>query len=125
MADSITWSFNASASSGGASKASGKTDVDGIMIVRTTLTADPDPVTLSLQLKSPGNVSFLAITSSAYDGDVAIKSGDVTVHLAGPLVLYGDAVAMFTVDLSTLDVTYLTGDPVQLSILVGFDPTPP
>ena len=123
MPDSIAWSFSATASTGGASKAAGKTEVDGVMIVRTTLPADADPVTLTLQLEAPDKISFLSISSSAYKPDLAVKSGDLTVHLTGPLILHGDAVALFTADLSTLEVTNPSGDPVELSILVGFDPT--
>lgn len=123
MADSIAWSFNAAASTGGSSKASGKTEVDGIMIVRTTVPVDATAATLNLQLDSPDKISFLAITSSAYEDDLEITSGDNTVKLTGPFVLHGDAVALFTTNLTTLDVKNETAGPVELTILVGFDPT--
>ncbi|HEX8261512.1 MAG TPA: hypothetical protein VF547_01410 [Allosphingosinicella sp.] len=123
MADSIAWSFSAVASTGGSAKAAGKTEVDGVMIVRTTIPVDPAPATLTLQLDSAEKVSFLSISSSAYRDNLMIKSGEVELDLEGPLVLHGNAVALFSDNLTSLQVTNPAGDAVELTILVGFDPT--
>jgi hypothetical protein len=120
MADSIAWSFNATASTGGTSKAAGKTAADAVLIVRKTIpdTFD-DP--LSLQLETADKIAFLAMTSSVYDPDLTVKAGGTTVKLTGPLVLHGNAVALFSADLGALEVKNTTGGDVELSILVGFD----
>jgi hypothetical protein len=75
----------------------------------------------SLQLETADKIGFLALTSSVYDPDLTIKAGGGTVKLTGPLVLHGDAVALFSEDLGALEVKNTTGGDVELSILVGFD----
>jgi hypothetical protein len=120
MPDSIAWSFNASASTGGTSKAAGKTAADAVLIVRKTI-PDAFDDSLTLQLETAEKIGFLALTSSVYDDTLTIKAGGATVKLTGPLVLHGDAVALFSEDLGALDVKNLTGGDVELSILVGFD----
>jgi hypothetical protein len=120
MPDSIAWSFNASASTGGASKAAGKTPADAVLIVRKTVPDTFDDA-LNLQLETADKIAFLALTSSVYDADLTVKGGGATVKLTGPLVLHGDAVALFSTDLGELEVKNTTGGDVELSILVGFD----
>lgn len=120
MPDSIAWSFNATASTGGTCKAAGKTPADAVLIVRKTIpdTFD-DP--LSLQLETADKIVFLALTSSVYDADLTVNGGVTAVKLTGPLVLHGNAVALFTTDLGELEVKNVTGGEVELSILLGFD----
>lgn len=120
MPDSIAWSFNATASTGGTCKAAGKTPADAVMIVRKTIpdTFD-DP--LSLQLETADKIAFLALTSSVYDAELTVNGGVTAVALTGPLVLHGNAVALFTTDLGELEVKNVTGGEVELSILLGFD----
>lgn len=120
MPDSIAWSFNATASTGGTCKAVGKTPADAVLIVRKTIPdAFDDP--LSLQLETADKIGFLALTSSAYHEDLTVNGGVTAVKLTGPLVLHGNAVALFTTDLGELEVKNVTGGEVELSILLGFD----
>lgn len=120
MPESIAWSFNATASTGGTSKAAGKTAADAVLIVRKTVpdTFD-DP--LNLQIDAADKITFLAMTSSVYDADLTVNGGVTAVKLTGPLVLHGNAVALFTTDLGELEVKNATGGDVELSILLGFD----
>jgi hypothetical protein len=120
MPDSIAWSFNATASTGGTSKASGKTAADAVLVVRKTIPDTFDDA-LTLQLETADKIAFMAMTSSVYDPDLTVKAGGATVKLTGPLVLHGNAVALFSEDLGALEVKNTTGGDVELSILVGYD----
>lgn len=120
MPESIAWSFNATASTGGTCKGAGKTPADAVMIVRKTI-ADQFDDPLSLQLETADKIAFLALTSSVYDADLTVNGGVTAVKLTGPLVLHGNAVALFTTDLGELEVKNVTGGEVELSILLGFD----
>ena len=120
MPDSIAWSFNATASTGGTSKAAGKTAADAVLIVRKTV-PDAFDDALNLQIDTADKIAFLALTSSVYDADLTVNGGVAAVKLTGPLVLHGNAVTLFTTDLGELEVKNATGGDVELSILLGFD----
>ncbi|MEA3066187.1 MAG: hypothetical protein QOJ27_2648 [Sphingomonadales bacterium] len=120
MPDSIAWSFNATGSTGGTSKAAGKTAADAVLIVRKTV-PDAFDDSLNLQIDSADKIAFMALTSSVYDADLTVKGGVTAVKLTGPLVLHGNAVALFSTDLGELEVKNSTGGDVELSILLGFD----
>jgi hypothetical protein len=120
MPDSIAWSFNATASTGGASKSAGKTPADAVLIVRKTV-PDAFDDALALQLETADKIAFMALTSSVYDADLTVKGTGTAVKLTGPLVLHGNAVALFSTDLGELEVKNATGGDVELSILLGFD----
>jgi hypothetical protein len=120
MPDSISWNFNASASTGGTSKAAGKTPADAVLIVRKTV-PDTFDDSLNLQIDTADKIAFLALTSSVYDAHLTVKGGITAVKLTGPLVLHGNAVALFSTDLGELEVKNATGGDVELSILLGLD----
>jgi hypothetical protein len=124
MPDSISWSFNAAASSGGTSKASGKTAVDAVMVANRTIKKGAAAEELALQLETAAKVALLAITSSSREVTVKVGSGAgaKTVTLTGPLVLHGDAVKLFADDLGKITVSAPTNDAsADVSILVGIN----
>ena len=120
MPESVAWSFSATASTGGSSKSSGKTPADAVLIVRKTI-PDAFDDALNLQIDTADKVAFLALTSSVYDADLEVNGGVTAVKLTGPLVLHGNAVALFSTDLGELEVKNATGGEVELSVLLGFD----
>ena len=73
MPDSIAWSFSATASTGGTSKAAGKTPADAVLIVRKTV-PDAFDDALNLQLETADKIAFLAMTSSVYDADLTVTA---------------------------------------------------
>ena len=120
MAESIAWSFNATASTGGSTKSASKTFADAVLIVRKTVPDEFDEA-LNLQMETAEKIAFLALTSSVYDAALTVNGGVKEVALTGPLVLHGNAVALFTTELGELEVKNATGEEVELSILIGFD----
>lgn len=124
MPDSISWSFNAAASSGGTSKASGKSSVDAVLVANRTIKKGAAAEELALQLETAAKVALLAITSSSREVTVKVGTGQSakTVTLTGPLVLHGDAVKLFSDDLSKVTLSAPTNDAsADVSILVGFN----
>jgi hypothetical protein len=124
MPDSISWSFNAAGSSGGASKASGKSSVDAVMVANRTIKKGAAAEELALQLESAAKVALLAITSSSREVTVKVGTGAgaKTVTLTGPLVLHGDAVKLFADDLGKVTLSAPTSDAsADVSILIGFN----
>ena len=122
MPDTIAWSFNASSSAGGGSKASGKTSVDATLAVVKTLNKNMGaPIVLGLQLETAAKIAFLAATSTLNDGKVTIKADGDTVAMTGPLVLHGNALALFAGDLSSLTVRNQGSEAADLSILIGYN----
>jgi hypothetical protein len=124
MPDSISWSFNAAASSGGTSKASGKSSVDAVLVASRTIKKGAAAEELALQLETAAKVALLAITSSSREVTVKVGTGQSakTVTLTGPLVLHGDAVKLFSDDLSKVTLSAPTSDAsADVSILVGYN----
>lgn len=124
MPDSISWSFNAAASSGGTSKASGKSSVDAVLVANRTIKKGAAAEELALQLETAAKVALLAITSSSREVTVKVGTGAgaKTVTLTGPLVLHGDAVKLFSDDLGKVTLSAPTSDAsADVSILVGFN----
>ena len=120
MPDSISWSFKATGSSGGASNDTGKVAVDAILSAHRTV-AKAATEALKLQLDTPAKVAFLAITSSVNDNTVKIKATGTEFGMKGPLILHGDAIGLFATDLTTLTVKNTGTDPAELSVLVGLN----
>lgn len=120
MPDSISWNFNAAASAGGAVKSSGKTNADAVLVLRKTIDAGAEDE-IALQLETAEKISFLSLTSSVNTGEIEVKAGGDAVKVTGPLVLYGDAVKLFSADLGTLEVKSAAAGPAELSILIGLD----
>lgn len=124
MPDSISWSFNAAGSSGGTSKASGKSAVDAVLVANRTIKKGAAAEELALQLETAAKVALLAITSSSREVTVKVGTGQSakTVTLTGPLVLHGDAVKLFSDDLGKVTLSAPTNDAsADVSILVGFN----
>ena len=122
MPDTIAWSFNASSSAGGASKAAGKAAADATLSVARSLKKNMGaPEVLSLQLETAVKIVFFAATSTLNDGKVTLKADGDTVAVTGPLVLHGNALALFAGDLSSLTVRNQGAEEAQLSILIGYN----
>jgi hypothetical protein len=121
MADTITWSVNAAASSGAGGKASGKTSVDAVVAANATLEpAMAAAQDLALQIDDTDKVLFFSVTSTLNDGKVKIKADADEIEVTGPLVLHGDAVGLFAGDLGTLSVQNTSTDTAaDLSIMIG------
>ena len=131
MADTISWTVNAVASSGPAIRASGATIVDAISSASVPLPASTGTATavdVNLQLELATRFRFLAVTCPNTKGEVEISVGTAaakkTVKLYGPFVLHHDAIALFTSDLSTLKVTNTSNAATELSILIGYQFAP-
>ena len=126
MVDLISWSVNAVASSGAASKAAGVTTVDGIFSAKVAIpkpTGAPADVPHELQLETATRFRFLAITCPDTTGKIEVTgtgSSPQTVALHGPLILHGDAIKLFTGNLSTLKVKNTSGAATELSIVIGY-----
>ena len=121
MPDSISWSFNAASSSGAASKASGKATVDATLAATKSFKKNMGAAeVLKFQLETAASVAFLAVTSTVNDGKVKIKADGDEVAITGPLVLHGNALALFADDLSEVSVQNTsTTEAADVSILIG------
>ena len=124
MADTIAWYCTFASTAGAKLTSDGETPV-GATLVASSVSLDPAmgvPRGIRLQLDSVDDVAFLAIRSSLLDGSVEVQAGGAPTTLTGPLVLFGDAVGLFTGDLTTLQATNTHADQgAELSVLVGID----
>lgn len=122
MPDSISWSFNAVSSSGGANKSSGKTDADATLTATKKVKKTNGNEALKFQLDTATSIAFLAVTSTFYDTKVTVKAdGAAETPLNGPLVLYGGGLALFAADLSTLTVKNTSSTDAEVSVLIGLN----
>jgi hypothetical protein len=122
MAETLSWSFTAGASSGAGLNSSGSLVAEAATSAVVTLDANmASPTTLTLQLDDVDRIAFLAIASSISDGSVEVQAdGADPTPLTGPLILYGAGVKLFAGSLDTLKAQnkHTTGS-AQLSMLIG------
>jgi hypothetical protein len=121
----LSWSFSAGAT-GGSIDLSGGNEVDAVISAEVALEANmQNQTSLSLQVDDVSKVVFLGVASTLQDGKVEIVADGDTVKMIGPLLLYGDGVALFAGDLSTLKVVNKSADKeATLTILVGMKLAP-
>ena len=117
--EQTSWNLSLNTTSGLTQGDVGSVDVGASTSIPVTL----DPATsvdLDLQLTNTDKLDVLSIASSIYDGAVEVTSNGNTYKLTGPLLLFGDLIARFSSDLSTLSIenTHLT-DTAELKILIG------
>lgn len=78
-----------------------------------------DAMDLDLQLDDVSDIQVILVTSSTYEGSVELTGTGDTVHLTGPLLLFGDVIPLFADDLTTLKVKNTAAEPAKLQILIG------
>lgn len=122
MSESISWSFNAGATTGAGLNSSGSLEAEAAISAVVTLgAAMGEAADLALQLDTVDKIVFLAISSSISDGSVEVQAdGEEATPLTGPLILYGSAVKLFANDLTTLKTQnkHATKE-ATLSVLIG------
>jgi hypothetical protein len=122
VAETISWSFTAGASSGAGLSSNGTLESEAVTSAVVALDANmSDPADLTMQLEDVDRIAFLAVSASIADGSIEIRAdGADPTPLTGPLLLYGAAVRLFAGDLSTLKVQNKHAtDPAKLSVLIG------
>lgn len=121
MSETISWSLTAGGASGSGVNAAGATTGDATVSVSVDLDPAGPERALTLQVDDVDKVSFLAISSSLLDGKVTVKAtGAAATKLTGPILLFGEAVALFASDLTTLTVKNNSADKAaKLSVLIG------
>ena len=121
MSETISWSLTAGGTSGSGVNAAGATTGDATVSVSVDLDPASPARALTLQVDNVDKVSFLAISSSLLDGNVTVKAtGAAATKLTGPILLFGEAVALFASDLTTLTVQNTSADKAaKLSVLIG------
>jgi hypothetical protein len=121
MTEAITWSVAAGSASSSAINSAGSTQGDATVSVSLKLdAAAAAPRVLALQVDDVTKVTFLAISSSLYDGTVEVKGTGAALKLTGPILLFGAAVALFANDLSALTVQNKSPTKsADFSVLIG------
>jgi len=122
VAETISWSFTAGASSGAGLSSNGTLEAEAVTAAVVSLEANmSDAADLAMQLEDVDRIAFLAVSASLTDGSVEIQAdGANPTPLTGPLLLYGAAVRLFAGDLSTLKVQNKHAtDAAELSVLIG------
>ncbi len=121
MSELLAWSLTAGAP-GGSMDGSGSLEVEALTTASVTV-AKASSADLAFQLSDVAKVSFFALTSSSYEGDVKVKGpdqNDAEVALTGPLILFGAAVTLLSASLATLKVTNDHPDQaVEIEVLLG------
>ena len=123
MSQKFSWSFSGGAPSGAGVNNSGSAEIDAITSAAVTLVkAMPADRDLALQIDDVEKLAFFIMTSSLNDGSVDVKADGATrTKLTGPLILYGEAIALCAGDLQTLSRRNSSAtDAAEITILMGF-----
>ena len=120
MSETISWSLTAGGTSGSGINATGATTGDAIVAASVDLDAGSAERVLTLQVDDVSKVAFLAISSDLLDGKVTVKATGSATELTGPILLFGDAVALFANDLTILTVHNTSPDKAaKLTVLIN------
>jgi hypothetical protein len=121
MGETIAWSLSAGAP-GGALSASGSFSADSVTLASVTIDAATNK-TLTFQLEDVTKILFLSIKSSLYDGKVkviAAGAGAKEIKLTGPVMLFGEGVALLGASLDTLKITNTdAANAVNVDVLIA------
>lgn len=119
MSETISWSLTAGGGGSGINVA-GATTGDAVVAASVELDAGSNERALTLQVDDVAKVAFLAISSDLLDGKVTVKATGSAIELTGPILLFGEAIALFASDLTTLTVHNTSADKAaKLSVLIG------
>lgn len=120
MSETISWSLTAGATSGSGINATGATTGDAVVVASVDLDAGSAERVLTLQVDDVGKVALLTISSDLLDGKVTVKATGDATKLFGPILLFGDAVALFADNLTTLTVHNTSPDKAaKITVLIS------
>lgn len=120
MSETISWSLTAGGTSGSGINSTGATSGDAVVAASVDLDAGSAERALTLQVDDVSKIAMLAISSDLLDGTVTVKATGSAIPLTGPILLFGEAVALFADDLTTLTIQNTSVDKAaKLSVLIG------
>ena len=117
MSDKLFWSLNTGSPGGGVAD-SGSLEVEAVTSASVTVDAGAT-MELAFQLEDVTKIGMLLVKGSTYGGTLRVSAGGSEVVLTGPLILYGDAIALFSDSLGTVTVANDAVDSADVDVLLG------
>jgi len=117
MPEQLSWSLK-TGSSGGGTADSGSLEVEAVTSASVTVDAGAT-MELAFQLEDVSKITMLLVKSSTYGGTLRVSAGGSEVVLTGPLILYGDAIALFSDSLETVTVANDDAVAADVDVLLG------